>query len=1037
MFRWDEKRALIVTLVALAIVCLSQTALLAQTGTVSGTVMDKDGKPLAYANVIIDGTTLGAMSLADGKFTITGVPAGTYKVRAMMMGFKANDKEGIKVGGGETVTINFKLEETIVAKTQEIVVTADKPMVEVTESKVTGTVTSDQLEDMPVDDVLEAVALKAGIVKQGDEMHVRGGRGGEVQVQIDGVPVDDPLGGSTVGVGILGTSGSEIVSGGMDAEYGDAQSAVINITTKEGGRRFGGEFRYFTDDFGRQDKTYTNFDRVSLGFGGPTWWRSLRYYLSGEATFSDTENSTIEPRTEHKIANWFKFRDRQAESYNLQSKLSYNRQRIKLTAETIVSRSTRDQYINNWNISGYVSKVWMFQALAHIVEPEPGQVEIMEFTRIRPVPHGPWAEITDPIQREQVLNIRPVIVRDLVRDPQTGEVTPIQYENFRAADIGSGSDKITVVWDEAVLADDGTTVLYYKPWALFEGFQFPYSDFKPYLTDAGGADSSFVAFNSAQNTPQIVSDNLQFKLGFNHNITSKLLYSIKLSRLQLTTKNAVTDAYGNQIGPAQYSTAGLPVDLPGTTDDGNVIITNAQWYTDDNDPYFVTAYDYPFYSDQKTVQYLMRGDLTSQQLKGHRIKTGVQLIYNRLQDNQRFYPGQTREDQQTGLVQQGLNVNQYTNYNAEGAYYAQDKWEYEGMVVNGGLRFEWFSTGNNDEILIHNNDIDPSVDKYKWNISPRLGFAFPITDRDKFFFHYGRFTQWPSRVYLFRTQDAIGSTGTLGNPNLEPELTVSYQAGISHQFTDDIAGNFVVFNKDIYGLVSSTLVTDDSTGIQSFRYINKTYASSRGLEISLEKRLTRRLGFEVYYTYSFADGVASDADFGRSAEGLTHLPTEELPLDWDQRHTFNVTLRLQDRNKWGATAIYQYGSGLPWTPFDRYARLQDPEAENSRRLEPTHQLRIQGRKQFNVYGRELTLFFEGRNLLDDDVLLPGGTSPGAFPGMLFATMDNGSYLTETGRYGGAFLQDIDDDGLNEFNPVYDPTIWQEHRIWRLGLGFEF
>jgi outer membrane receptor protein involved in Fe transport len=283
----------------------------------------------------------------------------------------------------------------------------------------------------------------------------------------------------------------------------------------------------------------------------------------------------------------------------------------------------------------------------------------------------------------------------------------------------------------------------------------------------------------------------------------------------------------------------------------------------------------------------------------------------------------------------------------------------------------------------------------------------------------------------------VGSIGTLGNPNLEPELTVSYQAGISHQFTDDIAANFVVFNKDIYGLISSTRVTDDSTGVQAFRFVNRTYASSRGVELSLEKRLTRRLGFEVYYTYSFADGVASDADFGRSAEGLTHLPTEEFPLDWDQRNTFNVTLRLQDRNKWGATMIYQYGSGLPWTPVDRFARLNDPAWENSRRLEPTHKLSIQGRKLFNVYGRELTLFFEGRNLLDEDVLLPGGDAPAAFPGLLAATMDGGSYLTETGEYGGAFLQDQDGDGRDDFTPVFDPTIWETHRLWRLGLGFEF
>ncbi len=1021
----------------LALVVGFQASAQAQ-GIISGTIVDsKSKKPLAYANVIVDGTQLGAMSLADGKFTISGVPAGTYTVKALMMGYKTIEKTGIQVTNGSNTTVAFTLEETIVAQTQEIVVTADKPMVEVTASDTRASVSSDQLEEMPVDDVLEAVALKAGIVKSGDDMHVRGGRSGEVQIQIDGVPVDDPLGGGTVSVGLLGTQGSEIVSGGMDAEFGDAQSAVINIATKEGGRKFAGEFRYFTDDFGRQDKTYTNFDRLSLGFGGPTPWRSLRYYVSGEASFSDTENSTIEPRTEHKITDWLKWRERQTESYNLQTKLTYRpTNEIKISGEAIISRSQRDAYFNNWNIEGYVSKLFYFQRLGLKFEPNPGELETFEFAGIARIDKGPWAEIADEATRMQTLNIRPVIVEQTVRDPETGVVSIITYENFRAADIRTGETVRTVVWDEAIMTADGSTVIGYKPQVLFEGFQFPFSEFKSFVRDPSGADSAFVSFNSAERTPETTSDNLQVKFGYNHNLTPKLLYSVKVSRLQLNTTTAVADENGNAKAPEDYLTAGQPTTLPnGTYLEGG--LSNPVYYTDDAFPYFVTSYDYPFYSDQKTVQYLIKSDLTSEQVKGHRIKTGVQLIYNRLQDDERTSPGLRRFNTDEGLYQQGLNVNQYTNYNTEGAAYVQDKWEYEGMVVNGGLRFEWFNTGNNSEILINSEDIPKDVEQIKWNLSPRLGFAFPITDRDKFFFHYGRFTQWPSRVFLFKTQDAIGSLGTLGNPNLEPELTVSYQAGISHQFTDDIAANFTVFNKDIYGLISSTLVTDDSTGIQSFRYINRTYASSRGLELSLEKRLTRRLGFEIYYTYAFADGVASDADFGRSATGLTHLPTEEQSLDWDQRHTFNVTLRLQDQNKWGATTIYSYGSGLPWTPVDRFARLADPTWENSRRLEPSHKLSLQGRKQFNIYGRELTLFFEGRNLLDDDVLLPGGTSPGAFPGLTSAGMDGGSYLTETGNYGGAYLQDINDDGLDEFNPVFDPTIWETHRIWRIGFGFEF
>jgi len=117
--------------------------------------------------------------------------------------------------------------------------------------------------------------------------------------------------------------------------------------------------------------------------------------------------------------------------------------------------------------------------------------------------------------------------------------------------------------------------------------------------------------------------------------------------------------------------------------------------------------------------------------------------------------------------------------------------------------------------------------------------------------------------------------------------------------------------------------------------------------------------------------------------------------------------------------------------------LQDPTWENSERLPTVHQLSVQGRKKFSIYGRELTLFFEGRHLLDEDILLPLGDAPNVFPGMRVATMDGGSYLTETGRFGGAYLQDIDDDGLDDFIPVHDPTIWASHRFWRIGFGFQF
>lgn len=1014
MSRAAVLRSFVVGVLGIALTQLFLTPIVAAGGgTIRGSVVDRvSGEPLVYAHVKCAGTQRAAMTVDGGTFEITKVPPGVYQVVATMMGFGRATIENVVVHDGEVTTVSFALEETIVAVMPGIDVFGDAPAIDTGAPNVPRNIKQEDLEHLMFEDVIEVTEVLPSVVRMDNEYFVQGGRPDENKVLVDGVQVNNVFTGQALGIGRLGAAGLKMQAGGMDAEYGDAQSAIIEIDTREGDSTFAGEFRYMTDDFGRADKTYTNYDNVSFGVGGPTFVKNLRYYVSAEASFSDGENPSLERHDEHRITEWLKMRDRMSHTFNLQSKLSYHKRLYKVTGEVIAQRSRFEEYHHNWNVEGYAQRIYYFQRLI----PSGTGFDRYTFGGISVQYEGPWLErVRDPSTSP---NPRPVVIEQVTRDPVTGEQGTVELTNFRAVDV----DGHTILWDEAMAGASEK----YKPWVLFEGFQFPHSKFSHFQED-----SSYVFFNSAERTPEVESQNLQVKLALNHNVSDELLYELRVSRLEF---NQLRSVGGKE--PYEYDTAGLPVTLPnGTYLEGGV--SQATWYTDANHPYFVTAYDFPAYSKQKAVQYLLRGDLTSLHARNHSIKGGFQGIYNDIDNDERLYPGQRRIDGETGTVQQGLNANLFHNFNVEGAFYIKDKWEYEGLVLNAGMRFEFITTGNASEILINNSKIARHVDEIKHNWSPRLGIAFPISDRNKFFFNYGRYTQWPSRPYLFASQDAIATAATLGNPNLDPELTVSYQAGVSHQFTNNVVANFVVFNKDIYGLISSNLVTDDSTGIQSLRYINRTYASARGLEVSLEKRMSRHVGFRTYYTYSFADGVASDADFGRSAAGLTHLPTDELPLDWDQRHMFNVVLTLQDSNNWGATLTYQYGSGFPWTPENRYARLQDPKLENSRRHPATHRLNVQGRKRFNVYGRDLTFFVEGHNLLDKDILRRNGERPFVSPPMAVGGMDNGAYLTETGEYGGAYLVDIDDDGRDDFVPVHDPTVFAEHRTWRLGLGFQF
>ncbi len=234
-------------------VLLSAAAASAQesAGMIVGRVTDKaNGKPLSFANVLVVGTHIGAMTRDDGSYEIHFVPPGTYSVKTSYLGYEAVTKDNIVITAGATVTADFSLKETVATQTDEVLVTAERPLVDVQLASTTRSLTSEDISRLTAEPALASVIeQQAGVTKDNDEIHIRGGRSDEVLFVVDGVKMKDVLSGETALQNLSARSVAElnVITGGYDAKYGQALSGVIEAKLKEGTPDFHGYLSYTTD----------------------------------------------------------------------------------------------------------------------------------------------------------------------------------------------------------------------------------------------------------------------------------------------------------------------------------------------------------------------------------------------------------------------------------------------------------------------------------------------------------------------------------------------------------------------------------------------------------------------------------------------------------------------------------------------------------------------------------------------------------------------------------------------------------------------
>ncbi len=278
------------------------------TGKLSGRITDSKKAPLAGVNVAVPAVRLGAVTDADGHFIVLNIPSGGYDVKVSLIGYRPMTYQGVVVSADNTTRLDVTLQIAPVAM-QEVVVNAERPVVDLTRTSTMASVDRKKIQSLPVQDLADVVNLQAGVV----DGHFRGGRKGEVQYQVDGVSVNNVYDNtSSLRLDRSLLEEVQVISGTFDAEYGQAMSGVVNAVLRRGTKqlRWDGEMLFGGFYYSGSDRLQTyawrplGTQNYQVTLSGPCYPRTTflvsgRYYhfddwIMGERKFKPTDVSDFE-----------------------------------------------------------------------------------------------------------------------------------------------------------------------------------------------------------------------------------------------------------------------------------------------------------------------------------------------------------------------------------------------------------------------------------------------------------------------------------------------------------------------------------------------------------------------------------------------------------------------------------------------------------------------------------------------------------------------------------------------------------------------
>ena len=1051
------------------------------TGKISGSVLDNNNEPLIGCNIIIKGTSLGAATNLDGKYFILNVPPGIYQISASMIGYGRVTIKGIQVMVDLTAKADFLLKpETI--EGEEIIVTAEKPTVRLDQTSMSAVVSAEDIENLPVSDVADIIELQAGIVRDPNGgFHVRGGRSSEVSFWVDGVATTDSYDGSSgLEVENAGIQEVQVISGTFNAEYGQAMSGIVNVVTKDGGQNYRGNLDMYMggyhsnhSDIYSISSPFTNWESFTdLNNNGIWDYGEILYDLNGNGIWDEGEvywdrngNQTWDGDDISEPVN----SDVGYDGY-LGDYYDHNGDGKTTQPSPGEGNGRKDWGEHNFNLEkgGYTKFLNIFENLfqqANLSGSLSGPVpmfgkKITFYSTFRyyssmgryygkklftptgafddesVVPLSPYSKLSGQFKLTYKINSG-------MKVNYTGYVTEKSYKSYDA-------------------------YFKYNPDGLLRNYESDQShmfsithslnqntfyDLK-YLDFSSGYYQSLYHEDDIPYSSRIMNQNQLNALNIDESIQLRTGYEVieDISRYSIISLDNnmyqvidMADQTGYVAGN-QFITPAWSFGIGGTqngrfsrnTSFKQIKFDLSSQFNTTNFIKFGILYKiYDLWADDKYLNYKTVGEWSFTQ-------NGDTLGYNPLAG--------TRIDPFTPIINPTYtSEHDYFKLNPkEISLYLQDKIELDELIINAGIRFDYFdpdwkvpindnlpgnqkyylATTENDTSIFWEHDysilgtqvkIIDSLDQqgavaienlfnsgvnydsttqtyaeaieeqlsiyrdsFRWEygyrpvkasyqLSPRIGIAYPITDKGVIHVSYGHFFQVPNFSFLYENPEFEitnnNNGGILGNADLKPEKTTMYEIGFKQEIAYRTAIDLTIFYRDTRDWVGiSTTINKYPVGNYR-KYENKDYANTRGFTLVLDRQFSRGIGGGIDYTWMVAEGTYSnpqDAYFDAQDNQAPRLSM--LPLDWDQTHTLNFRATLGGKN-WIVSSIGKFWTGKPYTPEFKTGVISGAGAfagfaDNSERKPNIFNLDIRTSYSVNLLGLKSNLYCNFYNVLD-------------------------------------------------------------------------